>query len=422
MKNKKTVILGGLLLCSIVNFIFILRFFYEDNYLPPPFFYNTNDTFMDFYNPVYWSSNEGVYSIWGSVYPPLNFLFLFLYEYLFINELLSAGDAFQIRNSGLFDIIPLIFIYVISIFLSVLIGFSKLLNYGSKFLLIIIVLLSPPFLVAVERGNLIILCIPILSLYITTKNQVLRAILVALLINLKPYFAILYIVQLLNIRSYEDNKKFIFIAPLLGISIFLLSGYLVNDLFYLLPLNLLGFAIKRVMSPAEALSFASSITAFAYLRGLITEFGISPIIGHFCKFFVYLYLVKFFFLIYKNRMSNDDLFIFAIIFLTNYSTSTGGYALLFYVPVLAIFYKNRSLDLLAIVIIFMFIGIWDFIPVYHYQAGSIYSYLSGETVMVNHYLSLGSILRPIANFLVLVLVFKSFKRRYSVLSPKVKIT
>ena len=40
-----------------------------------PFSYDKSDTFMDFFHPLYWSNDSGLYTVWGSVYPPLNFLF-----------------------------------------------------------------------------------------------------------------------------------------------------------------------------------------------------------------------------------------------------------------------------------------------------------------------------------------------------------
>jgi hypothetical protein len=60
----------------------------------------------------------------------------------------------------------------------------------------------------------------------------------------------------------------------------------------------------------------------------------------------------------------------------------------------------------------MYIGIWDLLPIYQYSGGEMNVYLSGEVVKIKPYLSFGSIVRPIANFAVLVLFFKNLEKRY----------
>ena len=45
-------------------------------YLPQPFVFDTNDTFMDWFNTAYWANHVGAYDVWRSIYPPLSFVFL----------------------------------------------------------------------------------------------------------------------------------------------------------------------------------------------------------------------------------------------------------------------------------------------------------------------------------------------------------
>jgi hypothetical protein len=110
--------------------------------------------------------------------------------------------------------------------------------------------------------------------------------------------------------------------------------------------------------------------------------------------------------------------IFSIIFLTNYSTSTGGYGLLYYIPVLALLYKEKDWVLLAIIMISMYVGIWDLIPIYHHTAAEMNVYLSGVAIKIDNYLSLGSIIRPIANLAVLILFFMKLKNKSMLTSAK----
>jgi hypothetical protein len=412
MRVREYTIIASIFSLSCINFIYILWHFKFYSHLPPPFFVNANDTFMDFYNTLYWSGNDGIYEIWGSVYPPLNFLFLKAYQFLFINEVSEISDAFAVRDTEESAIIPLLLIYIVSLLISIRISFGNSFDFTQQFFIFIIFLLSPVFLFALERGNLLILCVPILCFYIFSKKQMVRALAFAFLVNLKPYFAIFYLVQMINKQSYEDNKDFLFLSPVFSLILYLSTGLLLNEKFYMMPFNLFGFATaSRLISSVEALSFPSSITSFSYIRGLVTEFRIPPILGYLVKLLVYAYLIKIFFLIFKKKLNFEDLTIFSIIFLTNYSTSTGGYGLLFYLPVLALLYKQREWLILSTIVVTMYIGIWDLIPIYHYSVDDVNVYLSGNIVKINPYLSFGSIIRPIANFIVLVLFFKNLEKR-----------
>ncbi len=413
MKDKKALILCGILFLSCINFLYILWFYQCYRYLPSPFVFDKENTFMDFYNTLYWSGQDGIYTIWESVYPPINFLFLQIYQILFLDDSLGFVDGFSIRQVAGSQIFLLLAIYVISLLIAVRISFEEIVTLKMQFLVFLICLLSPAFLFAIERGNLIILSIPVLSWYAFSKSQLSRALALAMLANMKPYFAIFYIVQFLNVNTRKANKDFLFLMPVFGSIIFLISGLLINQEFYIIPLNLLGFATNSaLLSPTEVLSFPSSIAAFGYFRALITEFSISPIIGYLLKAIIFIYLIKSLILIYKREVNFNDLSIFSIILITNYSISTGGYGILYYIPVMALLFKQRNYYLLSIIIFGMYIGIWDLFPLYHYSGGAMNVYLSGKVAKVDPYISLGSIIRPIANFGVLVLFYKNLEKRY----------
>lgn len=414
MKDRKAIFLGGILLLSCINFLYIVWFYTVHRYLPPPFVYDKENTFMDFYNTLYWSGQEGIYSVWNSVYPPLSFLFLDLYQRLFIGDISEFRDGFVIRQVMGGQIFPLLVIYTLSLFVGVGISLRQIADLKTQVIVFLVCLLSPAFLFAIERGNLIILCVPVLSWFIFSKDQISRALSLAILLNLKPYFAIIYIVQLINVKGREENKDFLFLAPVFASILFLVTGLLLNQEFYLMPMNLLGFATNSaLLSPTDVLSFPSSITAFTYFRGLITEFNLPPIVGYLSKLVVYFYLIKSLILIYKYKVSLDDLAILSVIFISNYSVSTGGYGILYYIPALALLYKQRDFILLGIVVVSMYAGVWDLIPIYHYSSSDMSVYLSGETVKIEPYISFGSLVRPIANFAVLVLFFKNLEKRYT---------
>ena len=70
-------------------------FFYAAGYLPPPFFDESSDTFMDWYNTTYWAYRPGTYSEWFSIYPPLSIAFLKVFSIArcYENSGLEARDC-----------------------------------------------------------------------------------------------------------------------------------------------------------------------------------------------------------------------------------------------------------------------------------------------------------------------------------------
>ncbi len=409
MKLRQEFILGIVLFISFINFIFILEFFNGHGYLPPPFFHDKEDTFMDFYNVLYWSGQEGIYSVWESIYPPLNFLFLRVYQILFIGDVTHLSGGASLRGLDGYNIAPILILYAICLIIAVRISFKNCISIKKQIIILLILLLSPAFMFALERGNLIVLCIPVLSWLIFAKNQVYRAVALATLVNLKPYFAIFYFIQLINNKSRINNNKFIFLAPLFSLILLLSTGLMLGQEFYLLPLNLLGFVTNSsLLGPVEVLSFPSSIISFAYLRGAISGLDISPFFGYIIRMAVYASLLKIIILVIKKNISYEDLSILSILFITNYSVSTGGYGILYYIPILGLLYKKGEWLLMAIIGLGMNIGLWDWIPIYGYESANMGAYLSNGVLKVENYLSLGNIIRPLANFLILILFCKKY--------------
>ncbi len=69
-----------LALAVVASVIATALAFRETGYLPQPFVFDTNDTFMDWFNTAYWANRPGAYDVWRSIYPPLSFVFLDLFS------------------------------------------------------------------------------------------------------------------------------------------------------------------------------------------------------------------------------------------------------------------------------------------------------------------------------------------------------
>jgi hypothetical protein len=65
-----------ILIVQLINFFSYAFFYSNKNYLPAPFILDKNDTFMDFYNPLFWVINDGFYETYNSVYPAINYYIL----------------------------------------------------------------------------------------------------------------------------------------------------------------------------------------------------------------------------------------------------------------------------------------------------------------------------------------------------------
>ncbi len=172
----------------------IAIFFFSAGYLPPPFFDEASDTFMDWYNTAYWAYRPGIYSEWMSVYPPLSFLFLRLFSI----RACYNDDPFASRVCDPVGVWVITIFTVINVYL-IYKDFKKAdkINALPRTLALG---LGLPALFAWERGNLIVPCF---TLFILAHGRALRWtwlrwICFGAMANLKPYLVIVVIGKLIR--------------------------------------------------------------------------------------------------------------------------------------------------------------------------------------------------------------------------------
>ena len=183
MVYKQLNFFKGAAALSIIYFVYIVSFYFNNSYLPAPFVVNKNDTFMDFYNVLHWSLRDGAYTEWYSIYPPLNFLITKVFQLLILDD--PSGGSILLRDKIGNKIIYLIITYILCIFISIKISCKDIFTKKIEVLYFIIIVMSAPFLFALERANLIILTVPLLSLYIYSNNRIIKPLMFAILINIK---------------------------------------------------------------------------------------------------------------------------------------------------------------------------------------------------------------------------------------------
>lgn len=183
----------GSLLCEAVlalsvvaSFAAASTFFTRHGYLPQPFVFDTNDTFMDWFNTAYWANNPGAYDVWRSIYPPLSFVFLDLTSLpgCYLQSPFHARDCDWLARTTIYGF------YLLDVVLLWL-SFRRT-DPETAPMRTMAFALGLPLLFTLERGNLILVC---LAAFILAHGPLLgssswRALASAVGINFKPYLLV----------------------------------------------------------------------------------------------------------------------------------------------------------------------------------------------------------------------------------------
>ncbi len=410
--DKKNKWLFVLLAINLISIIYYILYFIKLNHTPAPFIYDKNDTFMDFFNTLYWAYDTTRYETWQSIYPPLNFLFL-----KFVNFIISGGiysEPFDIRHNN-----PgLIWFILISFFLVPIFTLKSYdwLNIKEKICVFFIFISSAPFLFTLERGNLIIYALPLLYLFFININ-ISRAFSLSLLINIKPYFGVFLIPPLLR-KKYQDFFLFVLFSAI----IYIFSSVIIGPEFLFFLKNLFIFD-ENIFSLREVMSLPSSITShIIFFSNIESSFLTSSLLlsGKYLivnlLYFGYIALIILFLYVtfrFRNVLTHKDYICLFIFGLTNFFYQVGGYSIIFYFILVPYIYKNYRFLLYFIIPLFMPL---DIVPVFSDLLPNSYSFLYGGFTRVDYTLGLGSFLRPILNYLLLffmcILIIEKFGNIY----------
>jgi hypothetical protein len=152
-------------------------------YLPQPFIWDPQDTFMDWFNPAYWAHREGIYSVWRAVYPPLSFALL---KFLTVSSC-YVSSPFAGRDCDVLGQALVVMFYALAIAASY--RAIRLVQPQAALLRTVALAFGLPGLFVLERGNLLILCQLCLAAVVVPgmTNRWVRALAAGTMINLKPY-------------------------------------------------------------------------------------------------------------------------------------------------------------------------------------------------------------------------------------------
>lgn len=199
------------ILAGVANAAHILL---TEGYLPQPFIWDPQDTFMDWFNPAYWANHEGAYSVWRSIYPPLSFMFLRIFSI----QSCYASSPFAARDCDTVGIVAILAFYAACIVAS----YFAFRRHQPRVALVRTLALAfgLPGLFVLERGNLLIPCFLcfVLAHGGGLRSPWSRAFAAAMTINFKPYL-------LLPLLSWAVSRRWQILekAGLATIAVYLVS-------------------------------------------------------------------------------------------------------------------------------------------------------------------------------------------------------
>lgn len=175
-----------LALAVVASAAWTLRFFLEFGYLPQPFVFDTNDTFMDWFNTAYWANNPGIYNVWRSIYPPLSFVFLDATSLpgCYLHNSFTARDCDWLARGTIY------IFYAIDVVLA-WVCFRRL-DRRTAPMRTVAIALGLPMLFTLERGNLILVAFAFFMIAHgpLTASKPWRWFAAAVTINFKPYLVL----------------------------------------------------------------------------------------------------------------------------------------------------------------------------------------------------------------------------------------
>lgn len=186
-----------LALAIAASFVYSFWFLFEYYRFPQPFFYDIGDTWMDWFNPAYWSHQSGAYDSYKTIYPPLTYVFL---KYITWGPCYAGAQGGWGRDCDILGIIALHVTYIICVVVTA----ASLLKVDRKTALprSLAVSIGLPMLWALDRGNVILITYIFVLLAFGPLLSSTRArwVCVACAVNMKVYLVGVIAAQLLHRR------------------------------------------------------------------------------------------------------------------------------------------------------------------------------------------------------------------------------
>lgn len=397
-RNVNLIILIQFIVALYAAVLHLVRIDIDGYPLAPIGSLSPNDTFMDLFNTNSYAFDKYVYEDWKTLYLP----FVFAIARLFVEDKCQGFVSLDLRGCSLTPALILCLVDILTIFFVtkyIRIANSKTLVLKYRLMLTFAIFMSLPNLFMVERGNFIVLCLPLLLIVLYQKNDYIKCLSLALTISLKIYLLALVPALLKLCRS----SNLIIFTAICFFAINFVSLYILDfpswDLFVD---NILLFA-SSVPSSFEKLWFPTSVTAWLKVTNtnkfedlsLLTQFAITSAtsVALICVYFITLLAI--YSIISKRSQIKFDqvLLVILILILINFdSVGSYGYTLLLiFFPTIF----NANFNYIIPMLLFLIFSPID-IEIGPYRTITAYSFWSGNIVQFTSGITLLAYMRPIA--------------------------
>lgn len=407
------------LLVSELFFIgYAALFLHRDGHLPPPFFYNASDTFMDFFNTNFWAHAAAPYQDWHAIYP----IFTFLVARLVTpDRCLGVAGPHALRACATSSIWLIVCSCIVGAGIcgAIAARYVKLERRLSVAAFVgAATLLSLPSIFALERGNYILVAFVCVAVSAWSGRNWKGALWLAAAINFKPYLVVLWLVPLVK-RRYDYLAVSILFVLAVNALAMLLVGY---SHYYLLLDNIRGFASTGPGSVFQNMWYATAFSAWAAaVASDIAVRHLNPVVLLSAR--VVLEILRWvsvavaaYALVWVGRAASraswELLSLVVILALLAVSSSPSGYALLFTVPFIPSLIAEGLSGRRALLLFIVFTPLdWGIGP---HHVFSYVSYLTGRHIDYLEGITALAYVRPAAVLLLLLSSLKSLRRLDSV--------
>ncbi len=184
-------------LIVLIALIYDFWYLFTYRYFPQPFFYDMGDTWMDWFNPAYWSHVSGTYDSYLTIYPPLTYVILRAVTW---GPCYPGAEGGWSRECDVLGVVSLHIVYVMCVVLTA----RTMLKIDRRTALPRSLALSIglPMMWGLDRGNVILITyIFILLAYGPLLQRAwLRWLFAGLAVNMKVYLIGTIVAQLLHRR------------------------------------------------------------------------------------------------------------------------------------------------------------------------------------------------------------------------------
>ena len=393
--SAKRAVEWGLALIVIASLAWTAVQFFQKHYLPQPFVFDTNDTFMDWFNTAYWANNPGAFDVWRTIYPPLSFVFLkaTTLSSCYLESPFYGRDCDWLARTTIYFSYGLVALLAFVSFRRI--DRTTAIPRGLAFAL------GMPLLYTLERGNLILPCVVffIIAYGDLVKSPHWKWMAMAVTINFKPYL----LIPVLPLAIKRDWRS-LEMAGFATIAVYLLtlatlgdgtlgqmaantrdwvtfqSGQIWNEIYYstsYAPLTLIDanrFPIRSYMSSETFESITATVPVLIRVSQLLT---LAVLMGGWLQ---------------PAALSFRRL---SLVAMAGYfaTQSPGGYSIAFLTFLLFLERADRTGPMIALVCGYLLAITADW-PLATITNVSTTSWLGGQTVLVNFSLAIGQLVRP----------------------------